>query len=373
MTTQKPTTLAQKPVIGLMSGTSLDGIDAVLCAVDQPGMPLLHSAHLDLPAGLRQELLALNQAGPDELRRAALASQQLARCYAELVAMLLDNSGHAAADVAAIGCHGQTVRHQPADGYTLQLVDGALLAELTGITTVTNFRARDVAAGGQGAPLVPAFHAAAFQHAALGRAVVNIGGFSNITLLVPGHPTRGHDCGPGNALLDSWILLHQRERYDRDGVWARSGQLLPGLLAELLAHPFFLRAPPRSTGREDFNLDWLTSRSQVPGARPEDVQRTLLELSARAIAADVRAARPPVNEVYLCGGGAANRFLVERLRELLAPLPVLGTRALGMDEQDVEAQAFAWLAAQCLRGLPGNLPEVTGARGPRVLGAIYPA
>ncbi len=373
MTIQKPTTLAQKPMIGLMSGTSLDGIDAVLCAPDQPGMPLLASAHLEIPSRLRQELLALNQAGPDELRRSALASQQLARCYAEVVRTLLEAGGLAAADVAAIGCHGQTVRHQPADGYTLQLVDAALLTELTGITTVTNFRSRDVAAGGQGAPLVPAFHAAAFQHAALGRAVVNIGGFANITLLRAGQPTRGHDCGPGNALMDGWILQQLRERFDRDGLWARSGTVLPALLEQLLAHPFFMRRPPRSTGREDFNLAWLTSHATVAQARPEDVQRTLLELTACAIALDVHTARPRVDEIYLCGGGAANRLLVERLRELLSPLPVLGTSTLGMDEQWVEAIAFAWLAAQCLQGLPGNLPEVTGARGPRVLGAIYPA
>ncbi len=373
MTALKLATVAQKPVIGLMSGTSLDGIDGVL--VELPPRPLraLGTSRIDLPAGLRQELLALNQAGPDELRRSALAGVQLAHLYARVVTQLLADAHLRADQVSAIGCHGQTVRHQPADGYSLQLVNGALLAELTGITTITDFRSRDVAAGGQGAPLVPAFHAAAFAHAEHARAIVNIGGFSNITVLAADGAVRGHDCGPGNALLDAWISHHQREPYDRDGRWARSGMLLPDLLKAMLSHPFFQQAPPRSTGREAFHLDWIRSLPGVASARREDVQRTLLELTVSAIVREVQLHAGDVDEVFICGGGAENRMLMERLRQALSPRRVAGTGELGIGEQQVEAFAFAWLANQTLHHLPGNLPSVTGAEGPRVLGAIYPA
>lgn len=369
----KHASLAQKPAIGLMSGTSLDAIDGVLADFGSARMRLLASASLPIPAALRQELLALNQAGPDELRRAALAANQLSRLYAQVVGMLTAQAGCAAADVGAIGCHGQTVRHQPQDGYTLQLVNGALLCELTGITTVSDFRSRDVAAGGQGAPLVPAFHDAAFADARIPRAIVNIGGFANISLLVPGQPARGWDCGPGNALLDAWMWQHRGESFDRNGLWAASGVVLPELLDECLGHPFFQRPPPRSTGREEFNLAWLQSCRHAQAGRPEDVQRTLLELTAVAIADAVRGQNPAVEEVYLCGGGARNRLLSQEIARLLRPLPVATTEALGMAEDQVEAFAFAWLARQALLGLPGNLPGVTGARGLRVLGAIHPA
>ncbi len=369
----KHASLAQKPAIGLMSGTSLDGIDGVLVSFRESPMRCLANATLPIPVPLRQELLALNQAGPDELRRAALAANQLARLYAQVVRMLLEAADFTAADVGVIGCHGQTVRHQPQDGYTLQLVNAALLAELSGITTVADFRSRDVAAGGQGAPLVPAFHQAAFGDGDKARAIVNIGGFANITLLAPGQVPRGYDCGPGNALLDAWMWRHRGESFDRNGQWAASGVLLEDLLDEFLAHPFFSLPPPRSTGREEFNLDWVQSCRGVAGREPQDVQRTLLELTATAVAVAVRDQSPGVAEVYLCGGGARNRMLFRRIERLLQPLPVASTAALGMPEDQVEAFAFAWLARQALLGLPGNLPGVTGARGARVLGAIYPA
>ncbi|MDE3010152.1 MAG: anhydro-N-acetylmuramic acid kinase [Pseudomonadota bacterium] len=369
----KHASLAQMPAIGLMSGTSLDGIDGVLVSFHQDHMRALASATLAIPGPLRQELLALNQVGPDELRRAALAGNHLARLYAQIVHTLLETAGLAAAEVGVIGCHGQTVRHQPQEGYTLQLVNAALLAELTGITTVADFRSRDVAAGGEGAPLVPAFHQAAFSDPAIPRAVVNIGGFANITLLAPGQAPQGCDCGPGNALLDGWMWKHRGELFDRNGQWAASGVLLEDLLDEFLAHPFFRRPPPRSTGREEFNLDWVQSRKGIAGREPEDVQRTLLELTATAVAMAVRDQVPAVREVYLCGGGARNRMLFKRIARLLQPLPVATTRDLGMPEDQVEAFAFAWLARQALLGRPGNVPGVTGAAGARVLGAIYAA
>ena len=373
MTHIEPGSLAQKLAIGLMSGTSLDGIDGVLVRFGGQGMHCLANATLGIPAGLREELLALNSTGPDELRRAALAGNQLARLYAELVQTLLSRARVAPTEVAVIGCHGQTVRHQPAEGYTVQLVNAALLSELTGIASAVDFRSRDVAAGGQGAPLVPAFHQAVFSDPRRARAVINIGGFSNISILIPGETPRGSDCGPGNALLDGWIHRHRGEPFDRDGQWASSGQVDAALLADLLLHPFFLRAPPRSTGRDEFHLAWLDQRLAGREIPPEDVQRTLLEFTARAIAAAVHEQPASVEEVFLCGGGAFNSTLCRRIAALLHPTPVIGTRTLGVPENQVEALAFAWLGARLLAGLPGNIPDVTGARGLRVLGALYPA
>jgi anhydro-N-acetylmuramic acid kinase len=369
----KPPSLAQKPFIGLMSGTSLDGIDGVLVDLSLGKMRSLATCNLPIPLPLRKELLALNQAGPDELRRAALAGNQLSRLYAQVVQNLLASSGLGAGEVEAVGCHGQTVRHQPDEGYTVQLVNAALLSELTGIATVCDFRSRDVAAGGQGAPLVPAFHQAAFGDPVIPRAIVNLGGFANVTLLAPGAVARGYDCGPGNALLDGWMARHRGESFDRNGQWAASGVLIEDLLDRFLTHPFFRRPPPRSTGRDEFHLDWVLSCPGVSTYNPEDVQRTLLELTATAVAQSVRDQTPAMREVYLCGGGAHNRFLVKRIGRLLQPIPVTGTRTLGMPEEQVEAFAFAWLARQSIHGRPGNLPSVTGARGARVLGAIYPA
>lgn len=376
MTANKPATVAQKPWIGLMSGTSLDGIDGVLVDLEGGTPHCLARTHAVLPEALRAELLALNQPGQNELHRAAVAARDLADAYAGCVAHLLAQAQISAAQVAAIGCHGQTVRHQPQQGYTLQLVDAARLAERTGITTVADFRSRDVAAGGQGAPLVPAFHAAVFGSPASARVIVNIGGFANLTALIPGQAVTGHDCGPGNALLDAWIARHLGHAYDAGGAWAATGVVLPALLDALLDHPFFARQPPRSTGRDEFHLDWLLALLAQPahaGAAPQDVQRTLLEWTACTIAQDIRALPAPIDAVYVCGGGAFNTALMARLVALLAPATVQGTGALGVEEALVEALAFAWLARQALAGAPGNLPAVTGAAGLRCLGAIYPA
>lgn len=358
--------------IGLMSGTSLDGIDAVLADLSGDGLPRLAGHHHDsFPAPLRAEVAALNRSGDDELNRASQAANELARCYARSVASLLKTAGIDAGAVEAIGCHGQTVRHQPAAGYTIQLNNSALLVELTGITVVGDFRSRDVAAGGEGAPLVPAFHAAIFADPAIHRVVVNIGGIANVTNLPPGGTVTGFDCGPGNLLLDAWTQKHLKQPFDRGGEWAGSGKPVAGLLARLVSDEFFRLRPPKSTGREKFNLDWLAGF--LSGTeRAADVQATLVELTARGIAESIGNFCPGAQAVYVCGGGARNGTLVNALRSLLAPREVAATDVLGIDAEHVEALAFAWLARQTLRGAPGNLPAVTGAKGARILGAIYP-
>jgi anhydro-N-acetylmuramic acid kinase len=357
--------------LGLMSGTSLDGVDAVLAGAQGRGWRLLESSHLPFPAKLRARLLDLHSPGSDELHRAALVANDLSLHYAAVVRKVLLRAGIGARSVAAIGCHGQTVRHRPRAGYTLQLINGAALAEATGIPVVCDFRSRDIAAGGEGAPLAPAFHRAVFAHARLNRAIVNIGGIANLTRLPARGAVIGFDCGPGNCLLDAWIGARRRRPYDRNGAWAASGTVIPRLLKELLSHPFLRRRPPKSTGRDEFDLRWL-ARELKPGDRPTDVQATLLEFTATTIARAVLAYGGNAREIYVCGGGARNRTLLARLAALLPRRQVATTAALGIDPQHVEALAFAWLARQAIKGRPGNLPEVTGARGPRVLGAVYP-
>jgi anhydro-N-acetylmuramic acid kinase len=357
--------------IGLMSGTSLDGVDAVLA--DLAAAPrILATRHDPFDPDLKQRLLALHRADGDELRRAAELGNALAMRYADAALELVAESGVDPQRIEAIGCHGQTVRHRPELGFSVQLGNPALLAEATGFTVVADFRSRDIAAGGQGAPLVPAFHAVAFRSARSHRAVVNIGGVANITNLPAEGEVTGFDCGPGNVLLDGWCARHLGAPYDADGAWAASGRLLPELLDALLADPWFAAAPPKSTGRELFNLDWLERR--LTGAEaPADVQATLLALTALGIARGLAEHCRGAEEVYLCGGGARNRALAESIAGSLGGPAVAATDALGVDAEWVEALAFAWLARQALRGEPGNLPAVTGARGPRVLGAIYRA
>lgn len=359
-------------LVGLMSGTSLDGIDAVLAAFENHSGRLLHSHFQPLDPALRAELLALNSAGANELVRAALAANQLSSSYAAAVQELLQQSGTRPEQVRAIGCHGQTVRHRPDLGFTLQLANPALLAELTGLTVVADFRSRDIAAGGQGAPLVPAFHAALFRDSQRHRVIVNIGGISNLTSLPPRGNVLGFDCGPGNLLLDAWASLHLGQPFDRDGDWAEGGSVIPELLQRLLAEPFFAAPPPKSTGRDLFNLPWL-QRHLPPDAAPADVQATLLQLTVEGIAHAIHDHCAKSSEIYLCGGGAHNGALVRRLKQRLPDRTIELTDVLGVDADWVEAFAFAWLAKQTLDGQPGNLPEVTGARGRRILGAIYPA
>lgn len=356
-----------------MSGTSLDGVDAVVVSMQDDQGPRLIAKHwLPYPDPLRFALLELHQPADNELERAARLANELADLYAESIKQLLAKAGIDAADIRAIGCHGQTVRHRPADGYTLQLGNAARLTEKTGITVVSDFRSRDIAAGGQGAPLVPAFHAAVFGHPQQARVIVNIGGIANLTYLPSGRAVTGFDCGPGNMLMDAWVQRHWHQAYDEDGMLASQGKLLPDLLERLLQHSFLHKPAPKSAGREEFNLAWLDgmlSGKEVPA----DVLCTLLELTAETIAQDIRRYCGAAEAVYLCGGGAHNRLLRNRLTGKLAGLPVGLSDELGVPVDWVEAMAFAWLAAKALHGEPGNLPEVTGAAGPRILGAIHPA
>jgi len=364
--------------IGLMSGTSLDGIDGVLADFSGPRMRVTHHASAPFAQELRAELLALNTPGDNELHRAALAGNALSRAYAEVVHTLLERSGQPATAIRAIGAHGQTVRHRPQEfdgtGYTLQLGSPALLAERTGIAVVADFRGRDVAAGGQGAPLVPAFHQGVFGRPGETVLVLNIGGISNLSVLGADGCVLGFDCGPGNALMDHWCQQHTGQPFDAGGAWAASGQVLPGLLAAMLQEPFLHKPPPKSTGRDLFNPGWLAGHLQRCGpARPEDVQATLAELTSSACAASASSYQQDSKTLAVCGGGALNTHLMARLQAACPALRVVATDALGLPALQVEAAAFAWLARQALRGQPGNLPSVTGAAGPRVLGAVYPA
>ncbi len=359
--------------LGVMSGTSLDGLDIAL--IEQASRTTLLATHyLPMPDELRRELLALCSPGPDELARAAIAEQRWVRLAVQGIATLLHEHDLTPAAIRAIGSHGQTVRHEPARGFTIQIGNPALLAELTGICVVSDFRRRDMAAGGQGAPLVPAFHQTLFDDQGGARAILNVGGFSNLSLLEPGQSVQGFDCGPGNVLLDAWIQRQRGERYDRSGAWAASGQVQPQLLQALLSDPFFSSQGPKSTGRELFNLDWLDRQlSMLPSYKEADVQATLLELTAVTIVAALQNAQRDTEELLVCGGGAHNQTLMLRLTELLPGCRVNSTQAYGVPADWVEAMAFAWLAHCCLEGIPANRPSVTGASGLRVLGAVYPA
>jgi anhydro-N-acetylmuramic acid kinase len=432
---------------GLMSGTSVDAVDGVLAAFpledgpdawletlafprkDNPearpetlaspfdgasGAPIrtLAFRSRSMPSGLREALQALQKPGADELARASEAANALADLYAEVVADLLETSGHRPGQVAAIGAHGQTVRHRPELGYTLQLLNPARLAERSGLAVVADLRSADLAAGGQGAPLVPAFHAQVFGDPFRKRAIVNLGGIANVSLIpsraAAGHAARpragasrsagpwppelpeaglsasdaglsmpqvlGCDTGPANTLLDFWCRRHTGADFDADGAWAAGGRVLKPLLHCLLAEPYFRRPAPKSTGRDLFEATWLEARLRAAGATdasPRDVQATLAELTAVTVAQPCRAFG--ADEVWVCGGGARNVHLMRRIAEHTAPAPVADTAALGLDPLAVEATAFAWLAHRRLSGLPGNLPAVTGAAGPRVLGAVWPA
>lgn len=359
--------------LGVMSGTSLDGFDIALIEQDER-THLLATHYQAMPEPLRDTLLALCSPGDDELARAAVAEQHWARLVADGIAQLLSEQQLAPSAVRAIGSHGQTVRHEPLRGFTIQIGNPALLAELTGITVVSDFRRRDVAAGGQGAPLVPAFHEAVFGSPERIRAVLNIGGFSNLSLLTPGMPTRGFDCGPGNVLMDSWIQHCRGLGYDRDGQWAASGSVAGTLLDALLGDEFFATSGPKSTGRELFNLSWLTGHlARHAKLAPADVQATLLELTATSICRALAGAQPDTEELLVCGGGAHNSALMQRLQHLLPDCRIATTSECGVPPDWVEAMAFAWLAHCCLEGIPANRPGVTGARGSRILGAIYPA
>ncbi len=353
--------------VGLMSGTSLDGVDAALADLSGARPQLLANVHRPFEPELRVALLALNTPGSDEIDRAARLANELARHYADAVAALLAKGGKTARDIRALGCHGQTVRHRPERGYTVQIGNAALLAELSGITVVADFRSRDIAAGGQGAPLAPAFHAAVFRDTREERAVLNLGGIANVTRLPAAGPVSGFDCGPGNCLLDLWAQKHLGAPLDADGAWAAGGKVDAAMLQRLLDEPFFRAPAPKSTGRDLFNQAWLDAR--LRGEEPRAVQATLLELTARSAADACKGAA----RVIVCGGSAANGALMRRLGALLAPAPVESSERHGIPPSQVEALAFAWLAQQALDGVAISLGPVTGAHGARILGAIYRA
>lgn len=363
--------------IGLMSGTSVDGVDAVLVSAGMVGTLSLHSTHSEpIPPPLRLAILALCASGNDEIDRLGSVDVEVGQLFARAANNLLGKSSVRSGQVTAIGSHGQTIRHRPlaAHPFTLQIGDPNTIAHLTGITTVADFRRRDMAAGGQGAPLVPAFHAATFGSPDEIRAVVNIGGMANVTLLSPDDGVTGFDTGPGNVLLDAWHQRHHGIPLDRDGAWAASGRIQKPLLDHLLAESFFAAPPPKSTGRELFDLAWLDHHLATPGcnASPADVQATLAELTARSIADAVQRHGQGVGRVFLCGGGVHNTHLCRRIALALPGVEIASTAVLGIDPDWVEAIAFAWLARRTLAGLPGNIPAVTGAREPVVLGGIYP-
>jgi anhydro-N-acetylmuramic acid kinase len=368
--------------IGLMSGTSMDGADGALIDFSHEKPVVAQTATAQLAPDLRAQLLALNTPGDNELHRSALAANALVRVYANVVQALLQSSGLAPKQIRAIGAHGQTVRHQPGmhdgTGYSLQLNNPALLAELTGIDVVADFRSRDVAAGGQGAPLAPFFHRAWFAQHGKTVGVVNIGGISNLTVLHSDGTTLGFDCGPGNALLDMWCQQHTGAAYDAQGTWGASGVVVPALLHAMLAEPYFALPPPKSTGRDLFNRAWLDRHlAAFAGEPPRNVQKTLVELTVSPIehcaSSYEKSSNSQLHELIVCGGGAFNHDLMQRLQALMPHIPVVSSAQRGLPPQDVEAVAFAWLARQTMMRQAVALTSVTGARGARVLGCVYPA
>jgi anhydro-N-acetylmuramic acid kinase len=364
--------------IGMMSGTSLDGIDAVAVEITkadgQLRLTTLALASATFTPALLHELQALQSACVDELHLSYRAANSLADAYAQVAKEALRNANRVPGDVAAIGAHGQTIRHRPEHQYSVQLLNGARLAELTSIDVVCDFRAADLAAGGEGAPLAPGFHAEVFNHTALNRCIVNIGGIANLTRLSPSHnqPPIGFDTGPGNTLMDYWCRKNIGTAFDNDGAWASSANFDDPLLRSFLSDNYFQRVGPKSTGRDLFHADWLHRHlSAFPMIQPNVVQATLLELTARTIAIEINAAQ--VDEVYVCGGGAFNKALLSRLASLTTPVKVLTTFELGINPQSVEALAFAWLAYKRVNLEPANLPSVTAAKGLRILGALHKA
>ncbi|OWW21938.1 anhydro-N-acetylmuramic acid kinase [Noviherbaspirillum denitrificans] len=365
--------------VGLMSGTSLDGVDGVLAEFSPGGdVRTRASAYLPFPPALRSDLLKLQAPGENEIHIEALSANGLAQVYADCVSQLLEGANVAADAVEAIGAHGQTVRHRPELGYTRQTGNPALLAELTGIDVIADFRSRDIAAGGQGAPLVPAFHQAVFGSDDETRVVVNIGGIGNISVLDHGKRIIGFDTGPGNVLMDGWIAQHHGKTYDAGGAWAASGKEIPALLAAMMADPYLALPPPKSTGRDLFHAGWLERKLAVhPGTAPEDVQATLAAFTAETLAHAIARHAPDATSVHVCGGGAYNSHLMQRLQQSLRQrhhlAKVDSTDVLGVSPNHVEALAFAWLAQRFVTRQAGNLPAVTGASGLRILGALYPA
>jgi anhydro-N-acetylmuramic acid kinase len=372
----------QSLYIGLMSGTSLDGIDAVLAKIETSGEArLLDSISTAFSPELRQALLDLQTPGPNEIHRENQAGNSLAAAYADAVKQLLSQTKLSPAEISAIGAHGQTIRHQ-ADlahhlAYTHQTLNPALLAELTGIDVIADFRSRDLAAGGHGAPLVPAFHAQQFA-TDKNISVLNLGGIANLTLLPKEGEVKGFDCGPGNMLMDAWIAEQQGHAFDENGTWASQGKVNQALLSRMMTDSFFAKAPPKSTGRDDFHLEWLHKQIGSDNINAEDVQATLLQLTVDSALQALERYAPQTQTLVICGGGARNTALLDlfksRAEDLFKnSLEIVTSDALGIDPQLVEGLAFAWLAWAHKEKRPANLPAVTGAKGPRILGACYPA
>lgn len=367
---------AEELYIGLISGTSADGIDAALVRFEQNQPRLVHALTHAWPEALRTQILRVAQDETTlDLDTFGRLDVAVGRTFADAVEALLVQSGTPAASIRAVGSHGQTIRHRPSGEhpFTLQIGNAAVIAERCGIDTIADFRSADVAAGGQGAPLLPAIHAMLLGARGHTRVVLNLGGIANITVLGADGSVLGFDTGPANGLMDAWCLRHRGEAFDRGGTFAASGQVDETLLAQLLRDPYFAMPPPKSTGREHFHLAWLDAQLHALSILPADVQATLLEFTARSIAMAIDAHAKDAVDVLLCGGGVHNPVLVQRLQDELEPRELASTAVYGVDPDFLEATAFAWLARQRLLGLPGNLPAVTGAKGFRVLGAVYPA
>ena len=361
--------------IGVMSGTSLDGVDVVLAAIDKSRVAQLASLSWPIPIALKEAVLAICQGQPLTLSQLGQLDNRLGNLFAASIIALVSQEHLKAQDIVAIGCHGQTVWHEPKSDapHTMQIGDNNIIAARTGVSVVGDFRRRDMALGGQGAPLVPAFHQALLAHESERRMILNIGGIANLSLLVPGQPVRGFDTGPGNMLMDAWIWRSLGKPYDKDAEWANEGKVVLPLLQDMLSDPYFSAPAPKSTGREYFNYGWLAQfLSRYPGLRPQDVQATLTELTAVTISEQVLLSGG-CDRLLVCGGGSRNPLVMARLAGLLAGTEVATTDEYGISGDDMEALAFAWLAWRTVAGLPGNLPSVTGASEATVLGAIFPA
>lgn len=371
--------------IGLMSGTSLDGVDAVLVDFSNQTPRLVSSYCHPIPEALRNTVIKTIQPNwIGSLEDIGIINQQLGQLFADSTNALIKKENIDKTSIRAIGSHGQTMWHQPFGDspFSMQLGDASIITEKTGVTTIADFRSRDVAAGGQGAPLVPAFHKELLSHSVKNRIILNIGGIANITILPNVNSelaASGYDIGPGNGLIDAWIATHSEHSYDKNGDWGRSGKIIPEILKQLLTDEYFSKLPPKSTGKEAFNLTWLkaTLGDRLTSEKPEDIQATLTELTAKSIADCINTHNVDGNnnhfdELYICGGGIHNQYLKERIQHHLPETLIASTADLGMDPDWMEAIAFAWLAKQTLEGNTSNLPEVTGADGTRILGAIYP-
>ena len=362
-----------------MSGTSVDAIDAALVRCNHDNVAIEATHEHPIPEPIRREIEAISHSGQDEIDRMGALDRALGLLFAQATMQLLTVAKKQPEDIKAIGSHGQTIRHRPPSAaisseasFSLQIGDPNTIAERTGITTIADFRRRDIAAGGEGAPLAPAFHAAAFAKPGIARAIINIGGIANASILNGTELLMGFDTGPGNTLLDHWIARHRDKPYDHNGQWSATGQVDQALLNALLAHSYFSKAGARSTGKEVFNLSWLDSQlAGLEAITAKDVQATLMELTCTSIARAVENCPLKVSEIYICGGGSHNSHLMQRLTQHLAPATVANTEVVGMDPDWVEAVTFAWLASRTLAGLSGSSAAVTGAEGARVLGGIY--